>query len=223
MIGLSDCPINPPSLKQSDTVRAAGTILRPAFFMGMPSTPTYPARTAEPLLYHIALGSNLGDRIQHLQSAIDELDTEPGCRVIAISSVWETEAHVKPGASPQPSYLNAVMACRSVLPPDLMLRTLVHIEAQHGRESSAKGSWQPRPLDLDIVLAGITTMQTDSLTLPHPRLAERRFVLAPLAEIAADVQVPAPFDHRVGYLLQTCPDQTDITRTSNSLQLPRSA
>ena len=204
-------------------MRAAGTILRPAFFMGMPSTPTYPARTAEPLLYHIALGSNLGDRMQHLQNAIDELDTEPGCRVVAISSVWETEAHVKPGASPQPNYLNAVMACRSALAPDLMLRMLIHIESQHGRDRSEKGSWQPRPLDLDIVLAGGLILDTGELTLPHPRLAERRFVLAPLAEIAADVQVPAPFDHRVGYLLQTCPDQTDITRTPHSLQLPRSA
>ena len=72
-------------------------------------------------------------------------------------------------------------------------------------------------------LAGPLVVDTDQLTLPHPRLADRRFVLAPLAEIAADVQVPAPFHESVGYLLDMCPDTSDIRRTSHSLQLPRSA
>ena len=214
---------SPNPLTQSKRVRAAGTILRPAFFMGMAPAPTYPARSAEPILYHIALGSNLGNRLAHLQGAIDELDTEPGCRVVGISSVWETEAHVKPGAPAQPDYLNALMVCRSALAPELMLRMLLHIEAHHGRDRSAKGLWLPRPLDLDIVLAGPLVVDTDQLTLPHPRLADRRFVLAPLAEIASDVQVPAPFHESVGYLLDMCPDTSDIRRTSHSLQLPRSA
>jgi len=191
--------------------------------MGMASPSPYHVRPAEPVVYHIALGSNLGDRLGHLQGAIDELDTEPGCRVIRISSVWETEAHVKPGAPTQPDYLNAVMACRSALSPELMLRMLLHIEAQHGRDRSAKGSWQPRPLDLDIVVADNLVIDTRDLTLPHPRLADRRFVLAPLAEIAAEVEVPAPFHQSVGYLLATCTDQSDITRTPHSLHLPRSA
>ena len=173
--------------------------------------------------YHIALGSNLGDRLSHLQNAIDELDTEPGCRVTRVSSVWETQAHVKPGAPPQPDFLNAVMACRSALPPEVMLQALILIEAHHGRDRHAKGAWLPRPLDLDIILAGDVTMDTASLKLPHPRLGQRRFVLAPLAEIAADVRVPAPFDERVGYLLDSCDDLSPVRRTSHTLQLPRSA
>lgn len=174
-------------------------------------------------MYHIALGSNLGDRLSQMQSAIDELDTEPGCRVTSVSSVWETKAHVKPGAPPQPDFLNAVIACRSALPPDIMLQALTLIEAHHGRDRSAKGAWLPRPLDLDIILAEDRIIDTATLTLPHPRLAERRFVLAPLAEIAADVQVPAPFDERVGYLLDSCDDPNPVNRTSHTLQLPRGA
>lgn len=174
-------------------------------------------------MYHIALGSNMGDRLTHLQEAIDELDIEPGCRVVSVSSVWETEAHTKSDAPSQPDYLNAVIACRSALQPELMLRVLLLIEQRNGRDRSEKGAWMPRPIDLDILLAGAMTVASDLLTLPHPRLADRRFVLAPLAEIAADVEVPAPFDHRVGYLLSTCPDTSDISRTSHTLQLPRSA
>ena len=82
--------------------------------------------------------------------------------------------------------------------------------------------WQPRPLDLDIILAGARIVQTSKLDIPHPRLDQRRFVLEPLAEIAADVDVPAPFDRRVGYLLSICPDQTETVRHS-SLQLPHRA
>lgn len=174
-------------------------------------------------MYHIALGSNMGDRLAYLQEAIDELDTEPGCRVISVSSVWETQAHVLPGTPSQPDFLNAVMACRSALQPDLMLRVLMLIEQRHGRDRSEKGAWKPRPIDLDILLAGGMIIASDALTLPHPRLAARRFVLEPLAEIAADVEVPAPFEHQVGYLLSICPDNADITRTTHSLQLPRSA
>jgi len=199
--------------------RAAGTILRPAFFMPVTNSAPYP----DPTPFYIALGSNLGDRLSHLQQAVDEIHRMSECRVVGISSVWETEAHVKPGSPPQPDFLNAVVECGSTLLPEAMLTALLAIELQHGRDRSAKGAWKPRPLDLDIILAGNKVLRTAALTLPHPRLAERRFVLAPLAEIAADVEVPSPFDHPVGYLLSNCPDQSTITRTSHSLQLPRSA
>ena len=199
--------------------RAAGTILRPAFFM--PVTNSEPYFAAVP--FYIALGSNLGDRLPHLQQAVEEIHLLPDCQVSRVSSVWETEAHVKPGSPPQPDFLNAVLECRSALQPEDMLSALLTIEQQHGRDRSAKGAWKPRPLDLDIILAGDMVHQTKDLMLPHPRLAERRFVLAPLAEIASDVEVPPPFEHRVGYLLSRCPDQSDITLTSHILHLPHSA
>ena len=200
-------------------MRAAGTILRPAFFMAVTNSKPYPA----PVPFYIAMGSNLGNRLSHLQEAVEDILRLPDCRVTVVSSVWETEAHVKPGSPPQPDFLNAVLECFSLFEPEAMLKALLAIEQDHGRDRSAKGMWKPRPLDLDILLAGDTIHLSDSLTLPHPRLAERRFVLAPLAEIATDVHVPPPFDRRVGYLLSECPDASTIRRTSHSLQLPRSA
>ncbi len=178
---------------------------------------------ADPTTYHIALGSNLGDRVEHLRGAVHAIDADPSCQVVAVSSVWETEAHVRPGDPSQPAFLNAVLACTSSLGPEELIQLLFAIETQHGRDRSTKGLWKPRPLDLDIILAADQVVQTDLLSIPHPRLDQRRFVLAPLAEIAEEDVVPAPFDKRVGYLLSTCPDTTDITRTSHSLQLDPSA
>lgn len=177
---------------------------------------------ADTTTYHIALGSNLGDRAKHLQDAVGAINKAPGCEVTAVSSVWETEAHVKPAAPAQPHYLNAVVACESTLDAEGLIDLLFEIEADHGRDRSTKGEWKPRPLDLDIILASDHVVQTDRLSIPHPRLDQRRFVLEPLAEIAADVHVPAPFDKPVGYLLSVCPDRTETIRHS-SLQLPRSA
>ncbi len=174
------------------------------------------------ITYHIALGSNVGDRAGNLQSsvaAIHELET---CRVVAVSSVWESAAHVKPGQPEQPTFLNAVVACASSLSPEELIEALFEIEIRHGRDRSMKGLWQPRPLDLDIILVETLQVQTDLLSIPHPRLDQRRFVLEPLAEIAEDVFVPAPFDKRVGYLLSVCPDRIETVRHS-SLQLPHRA
>lgn len=200
------------------SLRAAGSILRPALFWPL----SYLDPVTEPITYHIALGSNLGDRAQHLQSAVHAIHEARECRVMAASSIWETEAHVQPGQPDQPAFLNAVIACESGLAPEDLIELLFEIETQHGRDRSTKGRWQPRPLDLDIILAGANIVKTTKLDIPHPRLDQRRFVLGPLAEIAADVHVPSPFDERVGYLLSICPDQTDTVRYS-PLQLPHRA
>ena len=199
-------------------MRAAGSILRPALFWSI----SYFQDVADSITYHIALGSNLGDRAGNLQSAVDGIQDLDSCQVVAVSSVWESPAHVNPGQPAQPTFLNAVLACESTLSPEELIEALFKIETRHGRDRSSKGMWQPRPLDLDIILAGTRIVHTRTLDIPHPRLDQRRFVLEPLAEIAADVDVPAPFEERVGYLLSVCPDQTKTLRHS-SLQLPHRA
>ncbi|MGH9615485.1 MAG: 2-amino-4-hydroxy-6-hydroxymethyldihydropteridine diphosphokinase [Acidobacteriaceae bacterium] len=128
---------------------------------------------------YIALGSNLGERERTLRSAIDAL-RQLG-EVSAISSFYET-APVGPVA--QPDFLNAVVALKTVLPPQKLMQELLRIEQQHGRDRSASVPKGPRTLDLDLLAHGNVVMETSTLTLPHPAMETRRFVLEPLAEIA---------------------------------------
>jgi 2-amino-4-hydroxy-6-hydroxymethyldihydropteridine diphosphokinase len=128
---------------------------------------------------YVALGSNLGDRVEHLRSAIAAL-LHLGT-VEAVSSFYET---APVGLVAQPDFLNAVVALQTTLPPQELMAALLRIEQQHGRGRSASVPKGPRTLDLDLLSYGDVAMETPSLTLPHPSLAERRFVLAPLEEIA---------------------------------------
>jgi 2-amino-4-hydroxy-6-hydroxymethyldihydropteridine diphosphokinase len=143
-----------------------------------------PQRGEETIAY-IALGSNLGDREGTLRSAIAAL-REFGS-VEAISSFYETAPI---GITEQPNFLNAVVALRTALPPEELMAALLRIEQQHGRDRSASVPKGPRTLDLDLLSYGDNVMETPTLTLPHPSLAERRFVLAPLAEIAPQWRHP---------------------------------
>ena len=143
-----------------------------------------PQRGEETIAY-IALGSNLGDREGTLRSAIAGL-RELGS-VEAISSFYETAPI---GITEQPDFLNAVVALRTALPPEELMAALLRIEQQHGRDRSASVPKGPRTLDLDLLSYGDNVMETPTLTLPHPSLAERRFVLAPLAEIAPQWRHP---------------------------------
>jgi len=176
---------------------------------------------------YIALGSNLdsaaGDRFSHLQFAVDTLNSRPGIRVCAISSVFETEAHVLPGSPPQAPYLNGVIHVDTVLDPHMLLETLLDVERLRGRDRSADERWSARTLDLDLILFGNEAIETDVLTIPHPRLHLRRFVLDPLAEVANDLTIPAPYDQSVLYLQKTCPDDARIARFPRSLVLPSPA
>lgn len=124
----------------------------------------------------IALGSNLGDRIANLRAAV-ELMEAGGVSVKRCSSVWETD----PVPSDQPAYLNAVIAGDTALAPEPLLAVLKQIEHALGRRPERR--WGPRPIDLDILFHGATRFETAALTIPHPRIAERPFVLAPLSEV----------------------------------------
>ena len=135
---------------------------------------------------YIALGSNLGDRQGHLDRAISRLGELPGVRVSKRSSLYETAPVGGPAG--QGSYLNAVVEVASELGPEELLTRLHTIESDLGRVRTVRDG--PRTIDLDILLHGDLVLDTPRLTLPHPRLHERLFVLEPLAEIAPGVLHP---------------------------------
>ncbi len=128
----------------------------------------------------IALGTNLGDRAANLTTAIAHL-SERG-RVTAVSPVYETPPW---GVTDQPAYYNQVVQVRTELPPHALLHALKEMEAELGRDSGAV-RYGPRLIDFDIVLYDDLVLTSYSLTIPHPRLIERAFVLVPLADIAPD-------------------------------------
>jgi 2-amino-4-hydroxy-6-hydroxymethyldihydropteridine diphosphokinase len=135
---------------------------------------------------YIALGSNLGDRRASIDAAVVRLDAVPGVRVTRRSSLYETAPVGGPAG--QGSYLNAVAEVATTLAPDELLALLQAIEADLGRVRAERDG--PRTIDLDILLHGDTVLESPRLTLPHPRLHERLFVLDPLAEIAPGVVHP---------------------------------
>lgn len=158
----------------------------------------------------IALGSNLGDRLANLQGALRLLG-ERGLTVQRLSSVWETE----PVPADQPMYLNAVLTGTTSLAPLDLLITLKAIERDLGRQPGRR--WGPRPIDLDILFYDDLSLDSPELTIPHPRIAGRAFVLAPLAEI---VDGPLPVLRRAVLELMEAAGmegarRTELTLTAN--------
>lgn len=126
---------------------------------------------------YLALGSNLGDRQANLRAALTELETAH-IHILRRSSTWETP----PVPADQPHYLNAAVLAETTLPPHQLLAVLKQIEHHLGRRPGRR--WGPRPIDIDILFYGDLQLETPDLIIPHPRIAERAFVLAPLAEVA---------------------------------------
>ena len=137
-----------------------------------------------PELVYIALGSNLGDRKAHLGYAVDALRSLAVDKVIQVSSTYETKA-VGPGV--QENYYNAVVAINTDLPPLKLLKRCLEIEKERGRERRER--WGPRTLDLDLLVYGKVELNSEELSLPHPRITERAFVLTPFAELAPDLEI----------------------------------
>ncbi len=133
--------------------------------------------TAPLTLAAIALGSNLGDSHQAVTTAVSELAQDSQSHLIACSS-WYKTAPIGP---PQPDYINGCILLQTQRAPLNLLHWLLKLEQKFGRERTQR--WGPRTLDLDLILYGDLILQTPQLTLPHPRLRERAFVLVPLAEI----------------------------------------
>ncbi|MHC1758633.1 MAG: 2-amino-4-hydroxy-6-hydroxymethyldihydropteridine diphosphokinase [Negativicutes bacterium] len=133
----------------------------------------------------IGLGSNMGERDQNLQHALGMLETD-GCICIdKVSSIYETAPF---GVMDQNDFLNMVVVVKTELSPEKLLHKCLTVENAMGRVRSRH--WGPRIIDLDLLIYDAVQMQTDNLTLPHPGIGQRAFVLIPMRDVAMDVQLP---------------------------------
>ena len=135
---------------------------------------------------YVGLGANLGDREATIHAALDALDAEDGIDVVAVSTLRETEPV---GVGEQPLFLNGAAAIETALSAPELLDRLLELEQRFGRVRIPR-EHGPRTLDLDLLLDGEERIEEPGLTVPHPRLHERRFVLEPLAELAPGLEVP---------------------------------
>ncbi|MCU1420072.1 MAG: folBK [Mycetocola sp.] len=150
----------------------------------------------------LALGSNLGDREGTLRSAVGALRAAPGVHVTAVSPALETAAVTLDGVNEdKPAYLNQVVLATTALPPAELLATLLEIEQRHGRVRAER--WGDRTLDLDVIAYGDRVVDTPDLQVPHPRAAERAFVLRPWLAVDPDAVLPGA--GRVDALLAALP------------------
>jgi 2-amino-4-hydroxy-6-hydroxymethyldihydropteridine diphosphokinase len=159
----------------------------------------------------LGLGSNLGDRLANLQAAVDGLAAVPGIRVRQCSRVYETEPV---GGPDQPDFLNAVVEVETGMEPAELLRECLAVEASLGRVRQER--WGPRVIDIDILTCGRREIDEPGLQVPHPRLHERMFVLAPLLELDADPLLPG--GRRVSSL--RLPAAFEVRPFASPLQVP---
>jgi len=163
----------------------------------------------------ISLGSNLGNRLETLQGAIDALEDTPGVRIKAVSPVYETEPWgVEPGS--QPSYFNAVVLLKTTLPPSSLLERAHAVEEAFHRVRDDR--WGARTLDVDIVAYADVVDDDPHLTLPHPRAHQRAFVLAPWHDVEPEARLPGR--GAVADLLGALPREGVEARKDLELHLP---
>ena len=135
---------------------------------------------------YVGLGANLGPREATVLRAVDLLAAEPGIEMLELSSLSETEPV---GVTDQPAFVNGALALETELPPRELLDALLRVERELGRVRSGE-RWGPRTIDLDLLLYADEVVDEPGLTVPHPRLHERRFALEPLAELEPELEIP---------------------------------
>lgn len=153
---------------------------------------------------YVGLGANLGDAQATVRAAMAALAELPQTRLLAASSLYRS---APVGYLDQPDFINAVAAIETELAPHALLDGLLSIEQQHGRQRSFRNA--PRTLDMDLLLYGERQLHDERLTVPHPRMLERAFVLLPLAQLAPGLQLPD--GHALAALVAAC-DQTGLHR-----------
>ena len=166
-------------------------------------------------LVHIALGSNLGDRRSRLEGALGALEASDHIELVAVSGVFETEPMYR---LDQPPFLNACAALRTALLPEATLEAMLKVEREFGRVRQIDQG--ARSLDLDLLLAGSAVIHTPSLTLPHPLMQERAFVLAPLVEIAP-LAIHPLWQVTIEALWRECEGKQSVRRLIDPLNVRR--
>jgi 2-amino-4-hydroxy-6-hydroxymethyldihydropteridine diphosphokinase len=166
-----------------------------------------PTSTERESTVFVGLGSNCGDRLAQLRRAMSALDSLPGTRIAATSSVYQTTPW---GLHDQPDFLNAVVKVSTRLEPRDLLDACLAIEERMGRRREGP-QWGPRSIDLDLLLWEGETRERVGLVLPHAGLALRRFVLVPLHELAPEERDPRS-GRTVHELLESCPDRGRVER-----------
>jgi 2-amino-4-hydroxy-6-hydroxymethyldihydropteridine diphosphokinase len=136
---------------------------------------------------YVGLGANLGPREATILRALDLLAAEPGIDVLELSSLGET---APVGVTDQPPFVNGAVSIETTLAPRELLDALLRIEGELGRVRERGERWGPRTIDLDLLLYGDEVVDEPGLTVPHPRLHERRFALEPLAELEPGLEIP---------------------------------
>lgn len=161
----------------------------------------------------LALGSNLGDRLEYLQAAVDAFPDSPEISVVAVSPVYETEP--VGGPEEQPMFLNAVLVLDTTLSARSLMERAQAVEAAFGRTRDVVNG--PRTLDVDLLALGDTTADDHDLRVPHPRLAERAFVLIPWSDVDPNFAVPG-----LGRVvdLSSAVDATGVRQIGDTLELP---
>ena len=154
-------------------------------------------------------GGNLGDRLQNLESAHQQIHRTCG-QVVATSAMYKTAAW---GFSEQPDFYNQALEVQTFLSPDALMLALLSIEEKMGRKRTVKMG--PRTIDIDILLMDHMTYNSSIVTIPHPHLQERRFALTPLSDIAANVMHPV-FKKTINELLQECSDTLAVYKISGA-------
>jgi 2-amino-4-hydroxy-6-hydroxymethyldihydropteridine diphosphokinase len=149
---------------------------------------------------YVGIGSNLNEPVRQVEDALGELERIPRSRVVGRSSLYKSAPL---GYAGQPDFINAVGALETALEPEKLLDELLIIEARHGRRRSFANA--PRSLDLDLLLFEELELQTARLTVPHPRMHERAFVLKPLLELSGEISIPGKGGARE--LLEKCEGQ----------------
>lgn len=169
-------------------------------------------RSTSAVTVYLGLGSNLGNRLTMLQRALDALGILPGTSLLRCSRVYETAPW---GYTDQDAFYNCVVALRCALPPRALMAALHAIERELGRERRVRNG--PRNIDLDILLYGDGIIQQEGLTIPHPSMAERNFVLQPLREIAPDLRHPVE-GLTITDMAERCSDNGAVFDTGHRLE-----
>ena len=165
-------------------------------------------------LAYIGFGSNIGERLTYIQNSLHSLSGVEGITLKTISSIYKTQPV---GNVAQDDFLNGVVSLETSLSPHTLLHTLKDIEISIGRQH--RTHWGPREIDMDILIYNDLCLQTPDLTIPHPEMHLRRFVLAPLAEIAPNLSHPVLNKSILSLLLSVNDDNSVIKDKSSSVNI----